>query len=84
MVFPPQSTLLQGVLGEITPVKGSMEVRGQISYCSQKPWVFSGTLRDNILFGKTFEPNHYQSVLESCALDKVWINRDAPNGNGLT
>ena len=48
-----------------------MEVKGQVSYASQEPWVFSGTLRDNIVLGKTFNANHYQAVLEACALDKV-------------
>ena len=69
-----QSTLLQGILGELKAVKGSVEVRGEVSYCSQEPWVFSGTLRDNILFGNDFDPDHYKSVLESCALDKVYCN----------
>ena len=50
-----------------------MEVKGQVSYASQEPWVFSGTLRDNILLGKTFDPKHYQAVLEACALDKVCV-----------
>ena len=49
-----------------------MEVIGRVSYASQEPWVFSGTLRDNVLLGKTFEPDRYQSVLEACALDKVY------------
>ena len=68
-----QSTILQCLLGELKPVKGSVEVKGQVSYASQEPWVFSGTLRDNILLGKTFEPDRYQSVLEACALDKAWL-----------
>ena len=67
----PQSTVLQCLLGELQAVEGTVEVKGQVSYASQEPWVFSGTLRDNILLGKTFEPDHYQSVLESCALDKA-------------
>ena len=68
---PAQSTLLQCLLGELPPVEGSVEVKGRVSYASQEPWVFSGTLRDNILLGKTFDSDRYQSVLEGCALDKA-------------
>ena len=70
----PQTTLLQCLLGELQPVEGTAEVRGQVSYASQEPWVFSGSLRDNILLGKTFEPGRYQSVLEACALDKACLS----------
>ena len=66
-----QTTILQCLLGELKPVEGTVEVKCRVSYASQEPWVFSGTLRDNILLGKTFEPDRYQSVLEACALDKA-------------
>lgn len=75
--YPPppplhhQTTLLQCLLGELKPVEGTVEVKGRVSYASQEPWVFSGSLRDNILLGKTFEPDQYQAVLEACALDKA-------------
>ena len=51
-----------------------MEVKGKVSYSSQDPWVFSGTLRENILFGSPFEKQWYNTVVEACALDKVIIN----------
>ena len=66
-------------------MEGSVEVTGQISYASQEPWVFSGTLRDNILLGKVFEMDRYQSVLEACALDKVcltYVNQVFLGGGG--
>ena len=50
---------------------GSVEVNGRVSYASQDPWVFSGTLRENILFGLPYKPIWYNAVLEACALDKV-------------
>ena len=42
-----------------------------MAYASQEVWVFSGTLRDNILFGLPYSPNWYSTVIETCALDEV-------------
>ena len=68
-----QSTLLQLLIKELSPVSGSVFVDGKVSYASQEPWVFSGTLRDNILFGLPHKPDWYQKVIEACSLDKVCI-----------
>lgn len=35
---------------------------------SQKPWLLNATLRDNILFGSSYRPRRYRSVLRACAL----------------
>ena len=37
---------------------------------TQDPWIQIATIRDNILFGKTFDAQLYQEVLEACALDE--------------
>lgn len=36
---------------------------------TQEPWVQFATIRDNILFGKTFDAQLYKDVLEACALN---------------
>jgi ATP-binding cassette subfamily C (CFTR/MRP) protein 4 len=46
-----KSTLLQVILKELDPVKGTREVEGTISYACQDPWIFSASIRQNILFG---------------------------------
>ena len=50
-----------------------MNVCGELSYATQDPWVFSGTLRDNILFQNPYEEEWYEHVVEACALKKVGI-----------
>ena len=50
---------------------GYLEVRGRVLYASQEAWVFSGTLRENILFGQPYQSDRYNTVIEACALDKV-------------
>ena len=52
---------------------GHMEVKGRVLYASQEAWVFSGTLRENILFGQPYKPDWYNTVMEASALDKVCV-----------
>ncbi|XP_013924730.1 PREDICTED: multidrug resistance-associated protein 4 [Thamnophis sirtalis] len=65
-----KSSLLSAVLGELSPIKGFIDVQGKIAYVSQQPWVFSGTVRNNILFGKEYRKEKYEKVLRACALKK--------------
>ena len=66
-----KSSLLQCLLGELKLLDGSIEMKGRVSYASQEAWIFSATLRENILFGKPYDQEKYNTVLEACALDKV-------------
>ncbi|KAM6180104.1 ATP-binding cassette sub-family C member 4 isoform 2-T2 [Erethizon dorsatum] len=65
-----KSSLLSAVLGELPPSQGLVNVHGKIAYVSQQPWVFSGTVRSNILFGKKYEKERYDRVIKACALKK--------------
>ncbi|XP_045018373.1 ATP-binding cassette sub-family C member 4 [Bubalus bubalis] len=63
-----KSSLLRALLGELPPSQGQVSVHGRIMYVSQQPWVFSGTVRSNILFGKKYEEERYEKVIKACAL----------------
>ncbi|XP_043334061.1 ATP-binding cassette sub-family C member 4-like isoform X4 [Cervus canadensis] len=65
-----KSSLLSAVLGELPPSQGKVSVRGRIAYVSQQPWMFSGTVRSNILFGKKYEKERYEKVIRACALEE--------------
>uniref|UniRef100_A0A4W2H6T1 Multidrug resistance-associated protein 4 n=1 Tax=Bos indicus x Bos taurus TaxID=30522 RepID=A0A4W2H6T1_BOBOX len=65
-----KSSLLRAVLGELPPRQGKVRVHGKIAYVSQQPWVFPGTVRSNILFGKKYEKDRYEKVIRACALEK--------------
>ena len=66
-----QSSLLRALLGELAPSQGKVSVHGRIAYVSQQPWVFPGTVRSNILFGKKYEEKRYEEVMKVCALEEV-------------
>lgn len=44
------------------------QISGSVAYVSQDPWLFPGTIRQNILFGTPFNANKYQKVIQLCAL----------------
>ena len=48
-----------------------LKVNGQLTYASQQPWVYPGTIRSNILFGKELNPQKYEKVIKACALKRV-------------
>lgn len=59
---------------ELIPNKGKISIRGNISFTPQESWLFTGTIRDNILFGDKFDEDKYQRVLKACCLEKVVYN----------
>ena len=36
-------------------IKGVIQVGGSIAYVPQQPWIFSATVRDNILLGSLYD-----------------------------
>lgn len=65
-----KSSLLQALLRELPVEKGSIKLNGSISYACQEPWVFAGSVRQNILFGEEFNRSRYDAVVKACALEK--------------
>ncbi|KAL3283215.1 hypothetical protein HHI36_006364 [Cryptolaemus montrouzieri] len=65
-----KSSLLNIILQELPVTQGQMKINGTISYASQEPWLFKGSIRQNILFGRTMDPIKYKDVIRVCALQK--------------
>ena len=74
-----KTSLLFTILGELPLHQGLVSFRGKIAYVGQKPWVFFGTVKENILFGKAIDPHRYNMILEACDLKKDI--RKFPNGD---
>ncbi|KAH8359400.1 hypothetical protein KR093_006524 [Drosophila rubida] len=65
-----KSSLIQSILGELPADNGTLKVNGRFSYASQEPWLFTGTVRENILFGLTLDKHRYRTVVKKCALER--------------
>ncbi|XP_036361692.1 multidrug resistance-associated protein 4 isoform X2 [Octopus sinensis] len=65
-----KSSLLMCILHELPVLSGKLTVNGTVGYVAQKPWVFSASLRQNIVFGKKYEEKRYKEILKACALEK--------------
>lgn len=65
-----KTSLLMTILGEIPISSGKTSCIGKMAFVSQTPWVYSGTVRDNIVFGKEFHKQKYNKVIEVSGLEK--------------
>ena len=50
------------------PLTDFIHLKGSIAYVPQTPFIMNATLRDNILFGKEYNEERYQKVIEMCCL----------------
>jgi ATP-binding cassette, subfamily C (CFTR/MRP), member 1 len=73
--------LLLSLLGETTRTTGEYAISdNRVAYVQQDALILPGTIRENILFGRTLNEARYRRVLEACALP-VDLKR-LPNGDG--
>ncbi|KAL7411550.1 ABC protein [Mrakia frigida] len=63
-----KSSLLQGLIGEMKRVSGTVTFNGRVAYCPQSAWIMNATVRENILFGRPFDEARYWKVVEEACL----------------
>ncbi|CAF4075111.1 unnamed protein product, partial [Rotaria sordida] len=68
MVGSGKSSILAALLGEMNKVYGRVSINGTIAYVPQTAWIMNTTLKENILFGRDFDEDLYNRVIEACAL----------------
>lgn len=75
-----KSSLICSMLGEVPIISGAAtEVNGTKAYAPQRAWIRTGTVRENILFGKKMDAGFYDSVLDACAMKQdieMWSDGD--------
>ncbi|KAJ7063750.1 ABC protein [Mycena amicta] len=63
-----KSSLIQGLIGEMRKIGGSLSFGGTVAYCPQTAWIQNATVRENVLFGKPFESDRYWRIMEAACL----------------
>ncbi|CAH0561097.1 unnamed protein product [Brassicogethes aeneus] len=66
-----KSSLLSAMLAELSMFQGQMvttQMESGFGFVTQQPWLQCGTIRENILFGKSFDETKYKTVIYACGL----------------
>lgn len=64
-----KSSLINGIIGELSATAESVVKTGRsVLLVSQDAFILNATLRDNILFGRVFNRDIYERVLDACCL----------------
>ncbi|KAK4429721.1 ABC transporter C family member 3 [Sesamum alatum] len=75
-----KTSFLCSILGEIPRISGpSIKTYGSKAFVPQSAWIQTGTIRDNVLFGKEMNRDLYENVVEACALNhdiEMWADGD--------
>lgn len=64
-----KSSFLSALVGEMRRGQGTVHLSGSIGFCAQVPWIMNATVRDNILFGRSYDEERYNRVIRSAALE---------------
>ncbi|XP_072509054.1 cystic fibrosis transmembrane conductance regulator isoform X1 [Notamacropus eugenii] len=65
-----KTSLLMLIMGELEPSEGKIKHSGRISFCSQFSWIMPGTIKENIIFGVSYDEYRYRSVIKACQLEE--------------
>ena len=67
-----KTCLLNAILNNLDVIKNppgnKIKINGSLAYVPQKAWILNDTVRNNIIFKKTFEPERYKTILNICQL----------------
>lgn len=59
-----KTTLLLAALKETVEKGGEVRAKGTVAFVEQEPYIFSGSIKDNITFGRKYDKEHMEVALE--------------------
>ncbi|XP_053572660.1 cystic fibrosis transmembrane conductance regulator [Bombina bombina] len=65
-----KTSLLMMIMGELVPSAGKIKHSGRISFSPQISWIMPGTIKENIIFGVSYDHYRYKSVIKACQLEE--------------
>ncbi len=65
-----KTSLLLALLEELNVQPSTdLQVKGSLFYVPQEPWIFTASIRQNILFGKPYEEEKFKRIIHTCCLE---------------
>ncbi|XP_059144802.1 ATP-binding cassette sub-family C member 5-like [Physella acuta] len=64
-----KTSLINALLGRLDLSEGYVAVSGHsVAYAPQQAWITNDTVKNNIVFGHTYDADRYKQVVQACAL----------------
>ncbi|KAL5121945.1 ATP-binding cassette transporter yor1 [Pleosporales sp. CAS-2024a] len=63
-----KSSLLAALAGDMRRTSGKVVIGASRAFCPQYAWIQNASVRENIIFGKEFDQQWYDKVVDACAL----------------
>ena len=64
-----KTSLLYSIMDETVKRGGTHRVRGRLAYVEQEPFIFSGSIKDNICFGLEYAETRFRKAVVASQLD---------------
>ena len=58
-----KSSLLYSIMDETVHKSGDKQIIGSIAYVEQEPFIFSASVKDNIIFGKSYNKARFWEAI---------------------
>lgn len=69
-----KTSLLFSIMDETIKRGGKQDIRGNIAYVEQDPFIFSGTIEDNIIFGLKYDQAKFDNAIAASQLKADMLN----------
>ena len=63
-----KSSLLSALAGDMRKTSGSVTFGSSRAFCPQYAWIQNTTVKQNVVFGRDFDEEWYNAVIDACAL----------------
>jgi len=63
-----KSSVLAALAGDMRKTSGEVTMGASRAFCPQYAWIQNTTVKENVLFGKDYNQDWYEKVIDACAL----------------
>ncbi len=64
-----KTTLLYSLMHETIIKKGKLDVKDKVAYVEQEPFIFTGSVVENVTFGSEFDRRRFNEVIRVCQME---------------